>query len=41
MMNGDAVVEGIGRPVRTPWRFVKIEQKDDMLESLDITRNRL
>ena len=41
MMNGDAVVEGIGRSVRTPWRFVKIEQKDDMLESLDITRNRL
>ena len=34
-------IEGIGRPVRSPWRFVKIEQEDEMLEHLDITRNRL
>jgi len=40
-MDGDASIEGIGRPVRTPWRFVKIEQEDEMLEHLDITRNRL
>ena len=41
IVNGNAHIEGIGRPVRSPWRFIKVEREDDMLESLDITRNRL